>query len=71
MEIRTGNPPVEGRYLVFVRCQGRGVSDWVEPVIDTWHGGRWHGFRKVLGWFGPIPPLTSRDMLANCPEYDL
>lgn len=71
MEIRTGKPPIEGRYLIFCRCKGHAVGDWVEPLIDTWQGGRWHGFRKVLGWFGPIPPMTTRDMLSMNPEYDL
>lgn len=76
MEIRTGNPPTEGRYMAFVRCQGHHVGDWVEPIIANWHGGNWHGgkwhcFRPVLGWFGPIPPMTARDMLSMNPEYDL
>lgn len=71
MEIRTGNPPTEGRYVAFVRCQSQQVRDWVEPIIANWYRGKWDCFRPVLGWFGPIPPMTARDMLSMNPEYDL
>lgn len=67
MEIRTGKPPADGRYVAFVRCQGHVAGDWVEPIISNWHGGKWHCFRPVLGWSGPIPPMTATDIR----EYDL
>jgi len=67
MTLQTGTPPTEGRYLAFVQCEGRQVGDWAEPMILTFHGGRWHAWRPVLAWVGPIPPMRITDIR----EYDL
>lgn len=69
MQIQVGNPPIDGRYVAFVRCKGHGVSEWCEPIIATFHGGRWHETREVFGWSGPIKPVTVASLTA--PEYDL
>lgn len=71
--ISVGQPPADGRYVVFVRCASRQVSDWCEPQIATWQGGRWHTFDPVYGWIGPLP-ATRCEALLNLqpkPEYDL
>lgn len=71
LEIQTGNPPTDGRYVAFVRCQGRQVADWFEPIIATWHGGRWHCGRMVFGWIGPLPVGKCIDLIETPAEYDL
>ena len=72
MKISTGTPPVEGRYTVFVRCIGRQVSQWCEPQIATWAGGKWHFPRMVYGWIGPLPVVRSIDLIeVPTQEYDL
>ena len=84
MEIQTGNPPSEGRYVAFVCCKGRQVSEFFEPIIATWHGGRWHCMPMVYGWIGPLPVGKCFDLIAAAsidralenletpkPEYDL
>lgn len=64
--VQHGTPKAEGRYVVFVRCQAGAASDWVEPLIMAWSGGRWHttfiGDRRILGWLGPLPVLKVTDI---------
>lgn len=73
MEIRTGIPPADGRYVAFVRCASSQVRDWAEPIITTWHGGRWHNDRPVFGWIGPLPVTKVEALMrqARRQEYDL
>lgn len=60
---QTGIPPIEGRYVVFVRCHSAQVHEWVEPVIAAYTPGKWHvpDGRPVYGWIGPIPPMKAVD----------
>jgi hypothetical protein len=73
-DIRTGKPGVDGRYVVFVQCAAVQARDWVEPVIMTWAGERWHTtFAKpnIRGWLGPIPVMKVADIETPTKEYDL
>jgi hypothetical protein len=63
---RTGDPPEDGRYVVFAVCASQQVRDWCEPHIATWHGGRWHFHSPVLGWIGPLPQVRA----AALPTWD-
>lgn len=63
MEIQVGQPQAEGRYVVFVCCQSAQVSDWCQPEIATWHGGRWHTRETVHGWIGPLPLAKVQPLL--------
>lgn len=74
MEIQTGQPQADGRYVAFVQCKS--VPDFCEPIIATWHGGRWHSdfLRPVLGWIGPLPVVTTSELLDLADskmEFDL
>lgn len=74
MKIETGTPPIEGRYVVFV--EGDRSNGYCEPLLVTWHGGKWHSWRKVLGWSGPVPVmraefLTEMHGLREPMEFDL
>lgn len=64
--VQTGTPTVEARYVAFVRCSAAQARDWVEPLIMTWHGGRWHttfiNQRRIIGWLGPLPVLKVADI---------
>lgn len=60
LDIRVGQPPEDGRYVVFVQCDGSQVSDWCMPKIATWHGGKWHFGETVHGWIGPLPLANLR-----------
>lgn len=73
MQIHTSQPPAEGRYVAFVRCAGRQVSAWYEPIIATWHGGKWHCGKMVHGWIGPLPVGKCIDLIeVEAPaEFDL
>lgn len=72
MEIKTGRPPIDGRYVAFVRCKGGQVSEWFEPIIATWHGGRWHCMSIVYGWIGPLPVEKCIDLIETPKaRYDL
>lgn len=66
LDIQTGNPKAEGRYVAFIRCQAAAAADWIEPALMTWSGGRWHSSflpqRAVLGWIGPLPVLKVSDL---------
>ena len=69
MELRTGNPIEEGRYIVFSRCESYQVKAWCEPSIATWHGGKWHFRWTVWGWIGPLPVVRWDHFKKQ--EYDL
>ena len=71
LEIQTGAPPTDGRYVAFVRCSGRTVSEWFDPIIATWHGGRWHCMPMVYDWIGPLPVGKCIDLIETPAEYDL
>ena len=73
MKIEQGPPPMEGRYVVYCRCESAQVRDWVEPIIATYTPGKWHvpGNRGVLGWSGPIPPMKADAFFVAPKEYDL
>lgn len=55
LEPQRGAPTEEGRYVAFVRCDSYQVKGWLEPEIATWAGGRWHNFKPVFAWIGPLP----------------
>lgn len=62
-EIQLGTPKVDGRYVVFFQCESHQAAEWVEPVIMTYAGNRWHlQGRKVLGWIGPLPVMKVADL---------
>lgn len=71
LEIQTGTPPEPGRYVVWFRCAARQISDFCEPAIATFHGGRWHTFNPPWAWVGPLPVVTVKDCIAKQQEYDL
>lgn len=78
LEITKGPPPVEGQYVCFVN----GDDGYVQAKMLTWHGGRWHYWRHVYAWIGPIPvmrisdfdepePAQTVDVIDRTTEYDL
>lgn len=71
MEIQTGEPPADGRYVGFRRCDSYQVKDWCEPVIATWAQGQWHTAFRVFGWIGPIPLAPWKELSRAQPEFDL
>lgn len=78
LKISVGDPPKEGRYVVYHPCASHQVREWCEPSIATWHGGRWHSFDPVWAWIGPLPVVHSKECIekitAHYPpviEYDL
>jgi len=73
MKLETGNPVIDGLYVVFVPAV---VRDWLEPHIVTLSGGEWfHRWSSekyqddVRCWSGPLP-VMRRDHVP-LPEYDL
>jgi hypothetical protein len=74
-DIQTGKPKLDGRYVVLVRCTAQAARDWVEPLIMTWHSGRWHTSNlsaKIVGWLGPIPVMKVADIPEEpVQEFDL
>lgn len=71
LEIQIGDPPVEGRYVVYRPCASRQIREWCEPEIALWHGGKWHAYEPVWGWIGPLPVVHGNDCLKKNREYDL
>jgi hypothetical protein len=75
LEIQVGDPPVEGRYVVWTPCAALSAREWCEPSIATWHGGKWHFYDPVWGWIGPLPVVHGNDCLRKIEtapvEYDL
>lgn len=65
LEIQTGAPPEEGRYVVWTPCQALQAREWCEPSIATWQGGRWHSYDPVWGWIGPLPVVHGNDCLKK------
>ena len=63
MNIQTGLPTVEGRYVIWTPCASPQVRQWCEPSIATWHGGQWHSRELIYGWVGPLPVVHTRDPL--------
>lgn len=70
-EIQVGQPPVEGRYVVFVQSESRQIADWCEPEFATWQGRSSHNWKPVYGWIGPIPVAKVHDLFGKLQEYDL
>lgn len=71
-DIKAGKPSAEGRYVVFIQCEVAAARDWVEPVIMTWAGGKWHTTflkPKIIGWLGPIPVMKVAD-IEPTPKFD-
>lgn len=60
LEIQTGTPPADGRYVVWMPCAARQVREWCEPSIQTWQGGRWHHAEPVHCWIGPLPVVNMK-----------
>lgn len=73
LEIQTGDPPADGRYVVFTPCRAQQVREWCEPHIATWHGGKWIFYDPVWAWIGPLPVVHGNDCLSKIKEreYDL
>jgi hypothetical protein len=65
----TGLPSREGVYLTWIASRSRSAPGFTEPVLTTWHNGRWHRMEPVYGWIGPLPVLKTEDF--SVPEYDL
>lgn len=70
MNLETGNPKFDGRYVVYVE----GVLGWLEPKIVMWSKNRWHFLHSteaypdpVFSWIGPLPIMSKPPVL----EYDL
>ena len=57
MNIETGTPSKDGRYVVLIQCLPTSCADWVEPIIAAWFDGKWNCPMRVFGWAGPIPPI--------------
>lgn len=64
LEISVGDPPENGRYVVWHPCAARQVREWCEPSIATFHNGQWHTFHPVWAWIGPLPVVHGND----CPK---
>lgn len=71
MEVQTGTPPEDGRYVAFVQCASLQISDWCEPVILSYHSGSWQYMWPVFGWIGPLQPVKWQTLLDREQEYDL
>lgn len=71
LEIQTGTPPEDGRYVVWTPCAALQVREWCEPSIALWQGGRWHSYDPPWAWIGPLPVVHGNDCLAKAREYDL
>lgn len=78
VEIKKGTPPVEGQYVCFVN----GDNGYVQAKMLTWLRGRWHYWRPVYAWIGPIPVFRVSDfeepeiaqtveLIDRTQEYDL
>lgn len=72
MNLETGTPTFEGRYLVFVP----GLLEWLEPVVVTWMRGKWfyrHSTQEfpddVRFWHGPLPVMKAEAPALQ--EFDL
>lgn len=63
MEISVGQPPADGCYVVFTPCEAQSCREYCEPEIATWHGGRWHTWRPVYGWIGPLPVIQRQQLI--------
>lgn len=63
LEIQTGTPPEEGRYVVFTPCAALSAREYCEPSIATWHGGRWHSYDPPWAWIGPLPVVHGNDCM--------
>lgn len=81
MNLQTGKPVHEGRYVVYVP----GLLGWLEPQIVTWTKGAWRHYHstqeypdEVICWAGPLPVLNRPTVGVDIPapratitEYDL
>lgn len=65
LEIQTGRPPEDGRYVVWTPCAALQVREWCEPAIATYQGGRWHTYDPVWAWIGPLPVVHGNDCLPK------
>jgi hypothetical protein len=70
VKINKGDPTFDGQYIGFINSDQGG---FLQPRLLTWHGGRWHYWRKVYYWIGPIPVLKIEDFDKPAPtqEFDL
>lgn len=62
MNLETGKPTMDGRYVVYVP----GLLGWLEPHIVTWQRGEWYFMHstqkypdKVHFFIGPLPVLNT------------
>lgn len=60
MEIQTGSPTVNGRYVAFTA--DRIYKLWATPTIAVFHEGRWDIGRPVYAWLGPLPDGKIEDL---------
>ena len=65
LEIQTGPPPEDGRYVVWTPCAARQAREWCEPSIALWHGGKWHSYDPPWAWVGPLPVVHGNDCLKQ------
>lgn len=73
MKIETGEPVMDGLYVVFVPAV---VRDWLEPHIVMRNSGewthRWHTEKykdEVCCWSGPLPVMRREFPIKQ--EFDL
>lgn len=59
MKVERGTPTVEGRYIAYIPSRCRSAHGWSEPIMTTWHGGKWHHMESTLCWIGPLPVLNE------------
>jgi hypothetical protein len=65
MQIETGNPEIEGRYVVFVQCAARTAAEYCEPVIASWFNGRFDICVTDYGWIGPLPVVRCETLMKQ------
>lgn len=68
VNLETGTPSVDGRYVVYVQAASHQIRDWCEAKLATWHKGRWDLGVPVFYFAGPLPAMKIPKLK---PEWDL
>lgn len=68
MKIETGEPPCDGRYIVWVAIPN---SEHAEPKVADRLRNAWLWEQRVLGWFGPLPVAPTIDSLRGVRQVEL
>ena len=69
-QIQTGEPPLMGLYLVFIK---RTNDAWdhmpmAEPEIAYFDGYKWNRKAFVVGWVGPLPNMSLDELQEHAPD---